>query len=74
MFVFENYPVGVSNETQRNLGIQSAEVKDGTHYPISLIAANRSSLSLRLVFDRECIDQEYAQTILNRLIGLLSNF
>ncbi|MFI8939578.1 amino acid adenylation domain-containing protein [Streptomyces syringium] len=72
--VFENYPV--DEDALRGLvpGLEIRDVqgRDGTHYPLTLIAMpGRVRLRLRLDHSADLLDEEGARRLLDRLTALL---
>uniref|UniRef100_UPI000B1DAEB2 condensation domain-containing protein n=1 Tax=Polynucleobacter yangtzensis TaxID=1743159 RepID=UPI000B1DAEB2 len=72
LFVYENYPVGANAQTFADLGVESIEGYDSTHYRIALAAIPGDSLRLRLNFDRHSMDAQQAHDFLERLEQLLN--
>jgi|GEM_PF-499926 len=71
MFVFENYPVDHSKQSLGQVQLEQAEGQDGNHYPIGLIAMLGETLTLRLTFNQQRLDEDQAREILNLLIEQL---
>ncbi|PYP88322.1 MAG: hypothetical protein DMF61_06950 [Blastocatellia bacterium AA13] len=72
LIVFENYP------TDESLGhgsftVTGIQVREKTHYPLTLTASLGSNLFLQLSFDRDRIDRDAGKRLLDHLQGLLEN-
>jgi amino acid adenylation domain-containing protein/non-ribosomal peptide synthase protein (TIGR01720 family) len=79
LFIFENYSsdqmsVGATSQERGKLTQTDSQGMDGTHYPISLIAVPGEKLLLRLTFDKMRLSEHDAQSILNKIAALVSNF
>ncbi|MEU7103947.1 amino acid adenylation domain-containing protein [Streptomyces sp. NPDC046215] len=72
--VFENYPVDENalRDLVPGLDIRDVQGRDGTHYPLTLIAMpDRGRLRLRLDHSADLLDEEGARRLLDRLGALL---
>ncbi|NLU68793.1 non-ribosomal peptide synthetase [Streptomyces sp. HNM0574] len=72
--VFENYPIDEDalRELVPGLGLRDVQGRDGTHYPLTLIAVpGHDGLRLRLDHSTELFDGEQADRLLTRLGTLL---
>ncbi|GII94614.1 non-ribosomal peptide synthetase [Sinosporangium siamense] len=72
LVVIENYPV-VADMADRagGFGITALDVRDASHYPVSLTVLPGSRLELRLDYDVHRIGEPAAQAVLAGLIRLL---
>ncbi|RYJ21858.1 non-ribosomal peptide synthetase [Streptomyces sp. L-9-10] len=71
--VFENYPVD-ENELRQlvpGLDLRDVQGRDGTHYPLTLIAMPGDRLRFRLDHSADLLDEEGARRLLDRLGVLL---
>ncbi|MEU0280564.1 amino acid adenylation domain-containing protein [Streptomyces sp. NPDC006195] len=71
--VFENYPVD-ENELRDlvpGLDLRDVQGRDGTHYPLTLIAMPGDRLRFRLDHSADLLDEEGARRLLDRLGVLL---
>jgi amino acid adenylation domain-containing protein/non-ribosomal peptide synthase protein (TIGR01720 family) len=74
LLVFENYPVAPTvTERLGELRITAAAVTEHTNYPLTLIAAARGDLTLRLTADRR-FEPATVQRMLGHLENLLGAF
>ncbi|MEU1674722.1 amino acid adenylation domain-containing protein [Streptomyces roseifaciens] len=72
--VFENYPIDEDalRDLVPGLDIRDVQGRDGTHYPLTLIAMpGRDRLRLRLDHSADLFDEEGARRLLDRLGALL---
>ncbi|MEE1798373.1 amino acid adenylation domain-containing protein [Streptomyces sp. JV176] len=71
--VFENYPVDEDGLRALVPGLELRDVqgRDGTHYPLTLIAMPGDRLRLRLDHSTALFDEEGARRLLDRLTALL---
>ncbi|MFI9508191.1 amino acid adenylation domain-containing protein [Nocardia sp. NPDC052566] len=74
---FQSYPLDTSAldayEGVHGLSITDFEVNDGTHYPITLVAAlRRSRLSVQVGYLRECFDEPAVRTLTDRWMRVLA--
>lgn len=61
ILVVENYPYTVKNTEV--ITFRQPKIIDPTHYPLTLIATNNDSLSIRFSYDLNQIDSEKLQTL-----------
>ncbi|MFJ2648127.1 amino acid adenylation domain-containing protein [Streptomyces sp. NPDC087420] len=71
--VFENYPVDADELRDLVPGLELRDIqgRDGTHYPLTLIAMPGSRLRLSLDHSTDLFDEEGARRLLDRLGALL---
>ncbi|WP_179079381.1 amino acid adenylation domain-containing protein [Streptomyces rectiverticillatus] len=72
--VFENYPIDEDalRDLVPGLELRDVQGRDGTHYPLTLIAMqDRGRLRLRLDHSADLFDEEGARRLLDRLAALL---
>ncbi|GAA2265369.1 hypothetical protein GCM10010145_42900 [Streptomyces ruber] len=71
--VFENYPVGEDGLRGLVPGLELREMqgRDGTHYPLTLVAVPGGRLRLRLDYSTDLFGEEAARRLLDRLGALL---
>ncbi|MFB6564566.1 amino acid adenylation domain-containing protein, partial [Streptomyces sp. NPDC056400] len=73
MVVFENYPLEPDALSFPGTGLRILDVEghDGTHYPLTLIAAPGEKLQLRLDYHTCSLDADTVTALLDRLVRVL---
>ncbi|SOD64429.1 amino acid adenylation domain-containing protein [Streptomyces zhaozhouensis] len=73
--VFENFPVNVDSGAARQgldgVRLTGARGRSGSHYPLALVAAARSGLSLRLDYQPDLVSEELAHRVMDQLLRVL---
>ncbi len=67
IFIFENYPVTASREEIADLTIGDVSVINTTNYPITVMVAPDTELSLSIMYDERYFDT----TVITRMLGHL---
>jgi len=75
LFVFENYPIDPSilKRTFAGIRISKVEMRDGAHYPLSLMVAPGERLHVRLDYDPALFRREQAEAIGGQFVRLLQS-
>jgi amino acid adenylation domain-containing protein len=73
LFVFENYPIDPSilKHTYAGIRIGKVEMRDGAHYPMSLMVAPGDRLHVRLDYDPAGFSRQQAELIGEQFVRLL---
>lgn len=72
IMAFENYPLDASwDETEAGIELTGMPYVERTNYPISLIVAPGSEMSLRLSYDRSRFAREDATALIGQFISVL---
>ncbi|HST80080.1 MAG TPA: amino acid adenylation domain-containing protein, partial [Verrucomicrobiae bacterium] len=73
LFVFENYPIDPSilKRTYAGIHIAKVEMRDGAHYPVSLMVAPGERLQVRLDYDPGWFSRQQAEVIGEQFVRLL---
>ena len=73
LLVFENYPLDSAARTHPadGLRLQSIQVRDRTHYPLSLTIVPWEGLRLRMDYDPGRLERATVETIASRFLHLL---
>ncbi|KAK1177264.1 condensation domain-containing protein, partial [Streptomyces sp. NBS 14/10] len=71
--VFENYPVESAASAALDEEVQVADisVRDATHYPVSLMVVPGRGLELRLDYQPDLFEREWAEVLASRLVRVL---
>ncbi|MER8073817.1 amino acid adenylation domain-containing protein, partial [Streptomyces sp. NPDC094034] len=74
--VFENYPVADSTVERESstLSLSHTEVRDATHYPLSLMVMPGTGLHLRFDYRPDAFDRPQVEDIADRFIRILKAF
>ncbi|WP_219508237.1 non-ribosomal peptide synthetase [Nonomuraea ceibae] len=76
LMVFENYPP--ATDADRDMGAMVSVVgtagTDATHYPLSLAVAPGTGLELRLDYQTDLFEREFAERVLGWLVRLAESF
>jgi amino acid adenylation domain-containing protein/non-ribosomal peptide synthase protein (TIGR01720 family) len=71
LLVFENYPLDMADFAGlEGIRVTGAEVRDATHYPLTVVVTPGERLHLRIDYDPARFDRNSAERIGNRLIRL----
>ncbi|HKT51763.1 MAG TPA: amino acid adenylation domain-containing protein, partial [Candidatus Angelobacter sp.] len=73
LFVFENYPIDPSilKRSFAGIRISKVEMRDGAHYPVSLMVAPGERLHVRLDYDPVLFSREQVEVIGGQFVRLL---
>ncbi len=72
IFIFENYPVTASREEIADLTIGDVSVINTTNYPITVMVAPDSELSLSIMYDERYFDTAVIRRMLGHLKTLIA--
>lgn len=74
ILIFENYPAGTTDMRMGGAIVETVHIRDGSHYPLSLLIAPGRQLTIRLDHRPDLFDEEDAESLLEAFLKTIDSF